>query len=369
MHKPPNTLIHQRMRLLRGGKTEPEPAGQVEPGFHDLHEMIGTCPAMRRVFHLIRKVAVTDVPVLIRGAAGAGKEMVARAIHQRSLRARGSFVPVECGALPGRLLEAELFGQKKGTFPRRTLRGKVELAHHGTLFLDEVGELPLAIQDRLLNFLREYSLERGGRGKKIRMDLRLMAATSRDLQKLAAAGRFREDLQHRLQGVVIELPALKDRGDDVLVMAHAFLTHYAAQLGKELQGFTQEALRTIKGYDWPGNIRELITHIRRAVVMAEGPCVTSGNLGLTVPELLGEILPEGLDLREAVARYEARLITEALSVSRGDLQQAAQALKTSPFLISHLVRKYGLKQFAFAVLISSSLCLAFVFLHHLGKLI
>jgi two-component system NtrC family response regulator len=306
-------------------------------------EMIGTCPAMHRVFDLIRKVATIDVPVLITGASGTGKEMVAQAIHERSLRAKGPFVAVNCGAIPRELLESDLFGHEKGSFTGayRTVVGKVELANQGTLFLDEIGELPLELQVKLLRFLQDYSFERVGGRQTITVDLRVISATNGNLRELIAAGRYREDLYYRLNVVNIDLPQLKDRGDDVLLMANIFLRQYSSQIGKEIQGLTPEAVQTLKTYPWPGNVRELINHIRRAVVLAEDSWVTHESLGLegAVPP---DELANGLGLKEAKAQFEARLVAETLAKAQGNVQVAAQVLKTSRSAIYHLINKYGL---------------------------
>jgi DNA-binding NtrC family response regulator len=313
---------------------------------HSLREMIGTCPSMHKVFHLIRKVATSDVPVLVTGASGTGKEMVAQAIHQRSHRAKGPFVAVNCGAIPRELLESELFGHEKGSFTGayRTVSGKVELAHNGTLFLDEVGELPLDLQVKLLRFLQEFTFERVGGRESKQVDLRVISATNGDLKELIAAGRFREDLFYRLNVVSIDLPNLRDRGDDSLIMANVFLRRYAAKTERKFLGFSQEALKAIETYPWPGNIRELINHIRRAVVMAEDSWVSPENLGLDLTEVKGKPL-NGLGLKEAKAQFEARLVTEALANVRGNVQLAAKLLKTSRSVVYHLINKYELKEY------------------------
>ena len=242
----------------------------------DSQEMIGTCNAMRHLFKLIRKVAATDVPVLVTGASGTGKEMVARAIHQRSHRSKGPFVAVNCGAIPRELLESELFGHEKGSFTGayRSVGGTVERAQGGTLFLDEIGELPLELQVKLLRFLQEYTFERVGGRKSITVDLRVISATNKDLGELIEQNLFREDLYYRLDVIDISLPPLKDRGEDALIMANIFLKKHAATLGKEIQGFTPEAVTAIQTHAWPGNIRELGNRIRRAVVMADGVTIT-----------------------------------------------------------------------------------------------
>ncbi len=314
---------------------------------HSLREMIGTCPSMHRVFHLIRKVSSSDVPVLVTGASGTGKEMVAQAIHQRSLRSKGPFVAVNCGAIPRELLESELFGHEKGSFTGayRTVAGKVELAHNGTLFLDEVGELPLELQVKLLRFLQEFTFERVGGRETRTVDLRIISATNGDLKDLIAAGRFREDLFYRLNVVNIDLPTLKDRDDDALIMANVFLRRYATKTERQILGFSQDAVKAIQTYTWPGNIRELINHIRRAVVMAEDSWVTPENLGLDINEFQARPT-NGLGLKEAKAQFEAKLVSEALASCRGNVQMAAKVLKTSRSVIYHLINKHDLKEFS-----------------------
>jgi two-component system NtrC family response regulator len=302
---------------------------------------------MHRVFHLIRKVSHSDVPVLVTGASGTGKEMVAQAIHQRSLRSKGPFVAVNCGAIPRELLESELFGHEKGSFTGayRTVAGKVEMANNGTLFLDEVGELPLELQVKLLRFLQEYAFERvGGRETKT-VDLRIISATNGDLKELIAAGKFREDLFYRLNVVNIDLPTLKERDEDALIMANVFLRRYAAKTERSILGFDQEAVKAIQSYSWPGNIRELINHIRRAVVMAEDTWVTPENLGLDVSEF--QARPgNGMGLKEAKAQFEAKLLAEALASCRGNVQLAARLLKTSRSVIYHLINKHDIKEYS-----------------------
>ncbi len=322
-----------------------QPAVAVRKSPEGTDEMVGTCPAMLRVFQLIRKVAYTDFPILVTGASGTGKEMVAKAIHQRSQRASGPFVVVDCGAIPRELLESELFGHERGSFTGafRTVAGKVELAHGGTLFLDEVGELPLELQAKLLRFLQDYSFERiGGRERKA-VDLRVISATNAHLKKMVAEGRFREDLYYRLNGITIEMPPLKERGDDVLIMANLFLTRCASDLGKDVQGFSREAQKTILTYPWPGNVRELINHVRRAVVLAEGPWVSSQNLGLEEP-LLKTGDSNGLGLKGALAEFESSLVSKALAQCGGSVQLAAKLLKTSRSVIYHLIHKHRLEK-------------------------
>ncbi len=309
------------------------------------HEMVGTCPVMLKVFDLIRKVAVTDFPVLVNGASGTGKEMVAQAIHQRSSRARGPFVVVNCGAIPRELMESELFGHERGAFTGayRSMAGKAELAHRGTLFLDEVGELPLEMQVKLLRFLQEFTFERVGGRESKKVDVRVIAATNRNLKEMIEAGRFREDLYYRLYSISIELPPLKDRGEDVMLMARLFLSRLSAEGGREVQGFTREAQQALQAYSWPGNVRELINRIRRALVMAEEPWITPKNLGLGKEPDNQVGLISGMGLKEAMARYEANLVSETLQRCHGNVQKTAEVLKTSRSAIYHLINKHSLQ--------------------------
>jgi two-component system NtrC family response regulator len=313
------------------------------PKSRGFDEIAGTCPAMLKVFDLIRKVAVTDFPVLVTGASGTGKEMVAQAIHQRSSRAQGPFVVLNCGAIPGELMESELFGHERGAFTGayRSQAGKAELAHRGTLFLDEVGELPLAMQVKLLRFLQEFTFERvGGReGKKV--DVRVIAATNQNLMEMIQAGRFREDLYYRLYGLSIELPLLKDRGEDIWLMARLFLRRLSAEGGREFHGFTNEARQALQAYSWPGNVRELINRLRRALVMAEESWITPKNLGLDQDDHQ-VVVDQGLGIKEAMAQYEAQLVSETLAQCRGNVQKAAKVLKTSRSAVYHLINKHKL---------------------------
>jgi two-component system NtrC family response regulator len=308
-------------------------------------EMIGTCPAMRELFQLIRKVAPSDVAVLITGASGTGKEMVARAINERSLRSDGPFVPINCGAIPRELLESEFFGYEKGAFTGayRTTIGTVERAHGGTLFLDEVGELPLELQVKLLRFLQEYSFTRVGGRVPIQVDFRLISATNNNLEELTQNGQFREDLYYRLDVVHFHLPPLKDREEDALIMANVFLKRYACTVGKEIRGFSRKAVTAIQGHPWPGNIRELVNRIRRGVVMAEGPWIGPEHLGLALEELAPEPIFNGLGLKAAKENFEARLVAEVLSAYQGNAQLASKALKISRSMLYQLVQKYNLK--------------------------
>jgi two-component system NtrC family response regulator len=318
--------------------------GMPPAGFLMPEEMMGTCPAMVQISRLIDKVSLTDFPVLVTGASGTGKEMVAQAIHQRSRRALGPFVVVNCGAIPRELLESELFGHERGAFTGayQTVVGKAELAHRGTLFLDEIGELSPELQVKLLRFLQGFTFERVGGRKTLQVDVRIVSATNADLKKLVKAGRFREDLYYRLEGINIELPLLKDRGEDILILAEMFLQRLGAETGKVLDGFTREAQDALTTYAWPGNVRELKNRLQRAVVMTDSRMVTAKHLGLKRKSGPQVSSADGLSLREAISLFEATLLSETLTRCDGCIKRTAEVLKTSRSVIYHLINKHNL---------------------------
>jgi len=246
--------------------------------------IIGSCPAMRDLFGKIRKVAPTDSTVLIQGESGTGKELVARALHNLSKRAKAPLISVNCAAIPETLIESELFGHEKGAFTGAVAgrTGLVEAAHGGTLFLDEIGELPLEAQARLLRVLQEGEIRRVGSVQSQKVDVRLIAATHRDLKTLSRNGQFREDLFYRLNVISLKLPALRDREDDVLQIARAFLKRQSQRMERGEMRFTPEAERTIGQYTWPGNVRELENAIERAVILCEGQSIAADLLGIDV---------------------------------------------------------------------------------------
>ena len=246
--------------------------------------IIGQCPAMQDLFSKIRKVAPTDSTVLIQGESGTGKELVARALHNLSKRARAPLISVNCAAIPETLIESELFGHEKGAFTGATAQraGLVEAADGGTLFLDEIGELPLEAQARLLRVLQEGEIRRVGSVQSQKVDVRLIAATHRDLKSLARTGQFREDLYYRLHVISLRLPALREREDDVQDIARVFLERQCTRMGREPLQFSAEALRAIRQYHWPGNVRELENAIERAVILSEGQQISLELLGIDV---------------------------------------------------------------------------------------
>jgi len=245
--------------------------------------MVGTSPALRKLQATIGKVAVTDAPVLITGESGTGKELAAVSIHQRSLRATGPFVPINCAALPKTLIASELFGHEKGAFTGADQRriGRLQAADRGTVFLDEIGDLPMDLQAHLLRFLQESTIDRVGGTHPIKVDVRVIAATNVPLRKAVAEGRFREDLYFRLNVLTMEMPPLRERVEDIDPLVAHFVAKFAREAGKAIQGLSPEAAQLMRRYSWPGNIRELIATIRRAVVMADESLIRPEDLALS----------------------------------------------------------------------------------------
>ncbi len=289
--------------------------------------LLGGGSRMQAVFDSIRKVATSDASVLILGESGTGKEVTARAIHQRSPRRDGPFIAINCSAIPETLIESELFGHEKGAFTgaHAQRKGRIEQAEGGTLFLDEIGEVPLPIQVKLLRFLQEQVIERVGGRQSIDIDTRVLAATNADLKKGMATGTFREDLFYRLAVVQINLPPLRDRGDDVLLLAHAFLKRFGEENKKPGLVFGAEATRAIRQHPWPGNVRELQNRVRRAVIMSEGKRLVPADL-----ELEATTGPTaGSTLKEARDKLETDMIRAALQRNGGKITGAALELGIS----------------------------------------
>jgi two-component system, NtrC family, response regulator len=304
--------------------------------------MLGTSPQMHGVFAFIRKVAATNAPVLLLGESGTGKEMAASAIHRCSSRRDGPFITINCNAIPENLLESELFGHEKGSFTGAHVqrKGLMESAGQGTLFLDEIGELPLPIQVKLLRFLQEQRFQRVGGRQEIQIDTRVIAATNVDLKEAVAKGRFREDLYFRLAVVVIKLPPLRDRGEDVNLLAREFLQQFAVQSEKPSLTFAPDALRAIRQHRWTGNVRELQNRIKRAVIMADGKRVTASDLELSD----GTELIRGATLKEARENVERELVEQALKKHSGRISSAAAELGVSRPTLYELMDKLGIKR-------------------------
>ncbi len=306
--------------------------------------MAGQCPAMTEVFSTIRKVAPSDVPVLIQGESGTGKELVAKAIHSLSMRKDGPFVPINCGAIPENLLESELFGHEKGAFTgaHSQVQGKVEFADKGTLFLDEIGELPSGLQVKLLRFLQDKTIQRVGGRVDIHVDTRIIAATNIDISEAIDSGRFREDLYYRIGVLNIKLPPLRERGGDIMLLANLFLMKFSDQYRKKLKGFSAASIDLLRSYEWPGNVRELENRIQRAVVMSDNQYVEPGDLGFTARPRQGVSAYAGMTLREARDRVEKDMLTNAIEKHKGNIARAAAELGVSRPTLYDLMRKHGL---------------------------
>ena len=305
------------------------------------HRLVGESEAMRKVFTLIQRVAATDVNVLVLGENGTGKELVANAIHEASPRSEHPIVPINCGAIPEHLLESELFGHERGAFTdaHRDREGRFELADRGTLFLDEIGEVPLHLQVKLLRFLQEHVIERIGSRDRIRVDARVVAATNRDLRAMIAERRFREDLYFRLGVITIQVPSLRERGDDLRLLAEYFLEFFARHHKRKLKGFTQAALRAIMAHAWTGNVRELENRVQRAVILSQDAYLRPEDLELESAGGTAEPLPT---LQAARDEAERRLLCEALSRNAGNVTRAAKDIDVSRPTLHDLLKKHGL---------------------------
>ncbi|HJL42223.1 MAG TPA: sigma 54-interacting transcriptional regulator [Myxococcales bacterium LLY-WYZ-16_1] len=298
--------------------------------------LVGSCESMQEVFRRVRRVANTDISVLVTGETGTGKELIARQIHDLSRRADGPFVVINCGAIPENLLESELFGHVRGAFTgaERTRDGRFQAANGGTLFLDEIGEMPLALQVKLLRAIQERVVVKVGDGEPEPVDIRIVAATNRNLEAEVRAGNFREDLYYRLDVVNVRLPPLRERDDDLLVLARYFLSRAVQRYQRPVKGFTNSAEMAIRKYAWPGNVRELENRIEKAVVLADGPSLTPGDL-----DIRAEDLEEVLTLADAKERFQARYIRMVLRRNGGNRTRTAKELGVDPRTIfRHLER-------------------------------
>jgi two-component system, NtrC family, response regulator len=298
-------------------------------------------PAMQKVARTVERVAQTDVSLLVLGASGTGKELVARGLHAASRRAKAPFVAINCAAIPETLLESELFGHEKGAFTGavRTVEGKIEQAQGGTLFLDEIGDVPLPLQVKLLRFLQERVVERIGGRRPIPVDVRIVCATHRDLQAMVAEGGFREDLWYRLAEMVVTLPPLADRAGDAVLLARWFLRRHGPAINPQVKGLAPDAADAIAAYGWPGNVRELENRIKRAVIMADGKQLTAADLDLGAG---GEAEP--LNLRAVREAADRRAIGAALARADGNISATARMLGISRPTLYDLLKSYGLGQ-------------------------
>ena len=306
------------------------------------NNIVGDSPPMQRVFEIVDQVAPSRATVLITGESGTGKELVANALHQRSPRANGPFIKLHCAALAESLLESELFGHERGAFTGAMARkdGRFQLADGGTLFLDEIGEISPSIQVKLLRFLQEHEFERVGGTQTIRVDVRVIAATNRNLTEEVAKGRFREDLFYRLNVVALEIPPLRERRSDILALAKFFLDRYARDNGKPIEGFTAEALELLTAHDWPGNVRELENAIERAVVLTSGTLIEARQLP---PNVRPRLAPAGLPVIPGamMADIERYAILETLKSTGGSTSKAAEILGISVRTIQYRLHQYN----------------------------
>jgi transcriptional regulator with PAS, ATPase and Fis domain len=306
----------------------------------EMQEFVGTSPGMLQVFSKIRKVAKTDLSVLILGESGTGKELTALAIHERSARKAKPFVTINCAAIPENLLEAELFGYEKGSFTGAyaSKKGKMEAADGGTVFLDEIGEMPMNLQSKLLRFLQDRVVERIGSTSGKRVNVRVIAATNCDLSLAIEENKFRSDLYYRLDEFTISLPPLKDRGEDILVLAKFFLNKFSREMGLT-KAFTRKAIDAIESYSWPGNVRQMINKIRRAIVMSDGSTISGADLGLDGPRIAK---PGVVPLKEEVNQIEAQKVKEILLLCGNNISKAAKLLKVSRPSLYSRIKKYNI---------------------------
>ena len=296
-------------------------------------------PEMIKVSRMIERVATAQVSVMLLGASGTGKELLARGLHNASLRKGKPFIAINCAAIPENLLESELFGYEKGAFTgaAKTTEGKIELAEGGTLFLDEVGDIPLPLQVKLLRFLQERVIERIGGRKPIPVDVRIVCATHQDLEKMIAAGRFREDLYYRLAEIVVRIPSLAERFGDAALLAHHFLGKFGREHGRQFKGFTPDAIAAITGHLWPGNVRELENRLKRAVIMSESSRLTAADLDLAEPD------DAGINLKTAREAADRIAIRKAIARSDGNVSVASRLLGVSRPTLYDLMKQYGLE--------------------------
>ena len=310
--------------------------------YSQLNGIIGASPQIQKACRMVERVAPTIATTLLLGDSGTGKELFARALHNHSPRASGPFVAINCAAIPETLLESELFGYEKGAFTgaSKQTRGKIEYADGGTFFLDEVGDLPQSLQAKMLRFLQERVIERVGGRREIPVDVRVICATHQNLADLIAEGAFREDLYYRISEITIQIPPLREREGDELMLARVFLERFSRDNGRSLKGFSREALAAIEQYSWPGNVRELENKVKRAVIMADGDYISDEDLEISAKDADQPLV---LDLRKVREEAERKAVQRALTLSNDNVSQAAELLGVSRPTLYDLLGKYGLK--------------------------
>ncbi len=305
--------------------------------------LVTQSPEMIKVARMVERVATANVSVMLLGASGTGKEVLARGLHNASPRSDGPFIAINCAAIPENLLESELFGHERGAFTGavKMQEGKIELAEGGTLFLDEVGDIPLPLQVKLLRFLQERVIERVGGRKQIPVDVRIVCATHQNLDEMKSTGRFREDLFYRLAEIVVRIPALKDRPGDAALLGQFFLNRFSRENGRDFKGFTPDALAAMADWPWPGNVRELENRMKRAVIMAEGTRLTAADL-----DLVNKIDEAALSLKTARETADRNAIRRALAHSDGNMSLTAKLLGVSRPTLYDLMKQYGIENAA-----------------------
>jgi len=333
-------LIVRRAFHLHDLETENRRLAE-QPGEGVLGGLITAAPSMVKVARMIERVAGADVSVMLLGASGTGKELLARGLHDAGPRKRKPFIAINCAAIPENLLEAELFGYEKGAFTGavKTTEGKIELAEGGTLFLDEVGDIPLPLQVKLLRFLQERVIERIGGRKPIPVDVRIVCATHQDLEAMIADGRFREDLYYRLAEIVVRIPPLAERHGDATLLAHHMLQKFGRNLNRNVKGFTPDALAALNAWHWPGNVRELENRMKRAVIMAEGSRISAADLDLG--DKAGD--DELLNLKAARDAAERKAIRLALARTENNISGAAKLLGISRPTFYDLLKQHNIE--------------------------
>lgn len=326
-------LEAENRRLAQAGNTGDKVLGGI----------VTAAPEMIKVASMVERVATANVSVMLLGASGTGKELLAKGLHNASTRSDGAFVAINCAAIPENLLESELFGHEKGAFTGavKTQAGKIEMAEGGTLFLDEVGDIPLPLQVKLLRFLQERVIERAGGRKAIPVDVRIVCATHQDLDAMIAAGRFREDLFYRLAEIVVRIPGLKERHGDAALLAQYFMIRFSRENGRQFKGLTPDAIAAITDWHWPGNVRELENRMKRAVIMAEGNRLTAADL-----DLVNNGDEATLTLKVARENADRQAIRRVMLRADGNVSMAAKLLGVSRPTLYDLLKQYGLENAA-----------------------
>jgi two-component system NtrC family response regulator len=334
-------IVRRALQLSRIEEENRKLAAKADKEERVLGNLVTAAPEMIKVARTIERVANTSVSVMLLGASGTGKELLARGLHDASDRAGGTFVAINCAAIPENLLESELFGHEKGAFTGavKTTEGKIEQAEGGTLFLDEVGDIPLQLQVKLLRFLQERVIERIGSRKSIAVDTRVVCATHQDLEAMIADGRFREDLFYRLAEIVVKIPSLAERPGDATLLAKVFLSRFAREMNPKVRGFAPDALAAIDAWAWPGNVRELENRVKRAVIMADGKLVCAADLDLAGPD---EEEINALNLKSARELADRKIIRHALARSEGNISSTAKMLGISRPTLYDLLKQYDL---------------------------